>query len=163
MKYKTKDFIRINPNTINEIERKYVRDILNYKGGYAIFNDINIDEIPLKIAIIKDKISAINDSNKKYNFRKRSYIVLFLTSIDATKYINVFGLNNLIKNDESIDSNVNEFDSINNPVYKGKKSNKIKIYWKFFELIQKYIFKRIKSMDNYIFLNSYVYFCLPKL
>lgn len=27
MKYKTKDFIRINPNTINEIERKYIRDI----------------------------------------------------------------------------------------------------------------------------------------
>ena len=157
MKYKTKDFIRINPNTINEIERKYVKDILNYKGGYAIFNDINIDNIPLKIAIIKDKISAINDSNKKYNFRKRPYIVLFLTSIDVRKYVNVFGLNNLTKNEENLNNKANESESINGFIYKGKKSNKIKIYWKFFDLIQKYIFKRIKSTYNYIFVNSYVY------
>ena len=41
MKYKTKDFIRINPTTINEIERKYVKDILNYKA----FTDIEFNAL----------------------------------------------------------------------------------------------------------------------
>ena len=157
MKYKTRDLIKINPNTINEIERKYVKDILNYKGGYAIFNDISIDGIPLKIAIIKDKISAINDSNKKFNFRKRPYIVLFLTSIDTKKYINVFGPNYYTKNALNLNKNISEFDTINDNIYKDKHSNKTKIYWKFFDLIQNYLFKKIKSEYNYIFVNSYVY------
>lgn len=49
MKYKTKDFIRINPNTINEIERKYIRDIsdilLNTFSINILDNEVPVENI----------------------------------------------------------------------------------------------------------------------